>query len=154
MAQEIQIPGAQSTAKIRSPWAVGLLSFFTVFIYFFFWYYFINREMADFGRARGTDELGDSPGKSVLAVTLGIFLIVPPFISLYHTGQRIQRTQRLAGTEPTMNGWLAVVMYLLFSPIMVAYWQSELNKVWERLGGLAPPDPPYPADPTPPPPIA
>ena len=44
--------------------AVALLSFFTIFIYFFFWWYFINKEMAELGQAHGTDELGDSPGKS------------------------------------------------------------------------------------------
>jgi hypothetical protein len=27
-----------------------------------FWWYYINREMADYGRARGTKELGDDPG--------------------------------------------------------------------------------------------
>jgi hypothetical protein len=131
MAQEITIPGTQATAKIRSPWAPALLPFITLGIYSIFWYYFINREMADLGRAKGTDELGDSPGKSVLAVTLGALIIVPAIISIIHTGKRVQAAQRLSGVEPQMNGWLAIVMALVISPVFYAYEQSELNKAWK-----------------------
>src|SRR5215216_2239827 len=127
-AREIQIPGTRSTAKIRTYWAVPLLGIVTLGIYLVFWYYFVNRELRDFGRARG-DDLGDSPGKSVLAVTLGALIIVPAIISIVHTGQRIQKAQRLAGVEPQLNGWLAVVMGLVIAPVMYAYFQYELNKV-------------------------
>src|SRR5436190_15873338 len=129
MAQEVQIAGTPARAKIRSPWAPALLPFVTFFIYYFCWYYFINREMRDLGRARGAqEELGDSPGKSLLAITLGAIIIVPAILSLIHTGQRIQAAQRVAGAEPTLNGWLSLVMYIILSPVMFAYWQSELNK--------------------------
>src|SRR3954471_12959742 len=128
MAEEIQIPGTDATAKIRSPWAPALLPFITLGIYAIFWYYYINREMADLGRAKGTDNLGDSPGKSVLAITLGALIIVPAVISIIHTAQRIQTAQRLTGVEPQMNGWLALVLALIFSPAFYAYQQVELNK--------------------------
>jgi hypothetical protein len=133
-AEVVQIPGSSGTAKIRSIWWVPILSIITVGIYFAFWYYYINREMRDLGQANRTEELGDSPGKSVLAVTLGALIIVPALVSLYHTGQRIQRAQKLAGVDPQLNGWLAVILYIVFAPIMVGYFQSELNKVWERAG--------------------
>jgi hypothetical protein len=133
MAEEIQIPGTQANAKIRSPWAPALLPIVTLGIYAIFWYYYINREMADLGRAKGTDELGDSPGKSVLAITLGALIIVPAVISIVHTAQRIQAAQRLTGIEPQMNGWLALVLALVISPAFYAYEQSELNKVWRKL---------------------
>jgi Domain of unknown function (DUF4234) len=138
MAQEVQIPGSQATAKIRSPWAPALLPYVTFLIYLFVWYYRINREMADLGRAHGkSDELGDSPGKSLLAVTLGAFIIVPAVISTIHTAQRIQAAQRLTGVQPQLNGWLALIMALLLTPAFHAYEQSELNKVW-RAGGEPP----------------
>jgi uncharacterized membrane protein len=147
MAEEIQIPGASSTAKIRSPWAPALLPYVTFFIYLFVWYYRINRELADLGRAHGkTDELGDSPGKSVLAVTLGAVIIVPAVISTIHTAQRIQAAQRLTGVSPQLNGWLALVMALIITPAFHAYEQSEPNKVW-RAGGA--PAAPQPAEATP-----
>jgi hypothetical protein len=90
--------------------------------------------MADLGRAKGTDELGDSPGKSVLAVTLGALIIVPAVISVIHTAQRIQRAQRLTGVEPQLNGWLALVLALVITPAFYAYEQVELNKVWRAIG--------------------
>jgi hypothetical protein len=134
MAEEIQIAGTSAKAKIRSPWAAALLPLITLGIYAIFWYYYINREMADLGRAKGTDELGDSPGKSVLAVTLGALVIVPAVISVVHTAQRIQRAQRLMGVEPQLNGWLALVLALVITPAFYAYEQSELNKVWRAVG--------------------
>jgi hypothetical protein len=133
-AIEVQIPGTPARAKIRSIWWTPILSIITIGIYYFCWYYFINRELRDFGRARGTAELGDSPGKSLLAVTLGALIIVPSLVSIYNTGKRIQAAQRLAGVEPQLNGWLAVVMYIIFSPVLIAYYQSELNKVWQKVG--------------------
>src|SRR4051794_19098039 len=134
MAQEVQIAGTPAKAKIRSPFAPALLPYVTFFIYAWVWYYKINREMADLGKAHGTDELGDSPGKSLLAVTLGALVVIPALISIYHTGQRIQAAQRVAGIDLQLNGWLALVMYLILSPVMAAYFQSELNKVWTRVG--------------------
>jgi uncharacterized protein DUF4234 len=137
MAEEVQIAGTEARAKIRSPWAAALLPIVTLGIYYFVWYYKINREMADLGRAHDkTDELGDSPGTSLLAVTLGALIIVPAILSTIHTAQRIQRAQRLAGIDPQLNGWLALVLYLIITPAFWAYEQSELNKVWRR--GVAP----------------
>jgi len=135
--REVQIAGSTARAKIRTPWVVPVLGIVTVGIYTIFWYYYINREMADLGRARGTDELGDSPGKSVLAVTLGALIIVPAIVSVWNTGKRIQAAERLTGIEPQMNGWLAVVMALVIAPVLYAYEQSELNKGWERAGADA-----------------
>src|SRR3954453_17231476 len=107
MAQEVQIAGTDAKAKIRSPWAPALLPFVTLGIYAIVWYYKINREMADLGRAKNTDELGDSPLTSLMAVLFGwILLFIPTIISVVHTAQRIQRAQRLSGVEPQMNGWL------------------------------------------------
>ena len=131
MAQEVQIAGTDATAKIRSPWAPALLPFITLGIYALVWYYKINREMRDLGRAKGSTELGDSPGTSLLAVTLGALIIVPAILSLINTGKRIQAAQRLTGVTPQMNGWLAIVMAILITPVLYAYEQSELNKVWQ-----------------------
>ena len=138
MAEQIQIAGTPATAKIRSPWAPALLPFITLGIYAIFWYYYINREMRDLGRAHNTDELGDSPGMSVLAVTLGALIIVPAVISVIHTFQRIQAAQRLNGVEPQANGWLGLIMALLISPVFYAYEQAELNKAWRASVAGAP----------------
>lgn len=132
MARQISLPSA-GTAKIRSPFAPALLPYVTFFIYLGFWWYTINRELADFGRAKGSTELGDSPFVSLLAVTLGWIVIVPAMMSIYNTYKRVCAAQRLAGLQVTFNGWLFLVLYLVIAPAAFAYQQTELNKVWEVL---------------------
>lgn len=157
MAEEVQIQGTQATAKIRNPLGVIGLTLITFGIYGIFWYYFINREMADFGRARGTTELGDSPGKSVLAVTLGALVIVPALISLYNTCKRAETTARMAGDPSPMAAGLLFVIYIFISPVALWLVQDMLNKAWQAQAGgsgagqlpsqqaQAPPPPPPPA---------
>jgi hypothetical protein len=134
MAEELQITGTDATAKVRNPLGVAVLTLVTLGIYYFVWYYKVNREMCDLGRAKGTDELGDSPGKSLLAVTLGALIIVPALISIYNTFQRTQVAARLTRVEP-LNGWIALLLYLVIGIAFPAYLQSGLNKVWESQGG-------------------
>jgi uncharacterized protein DUF4234 len=134
MAREIRIQGSEGTAKIRSLWAVALLPIITIGIYFFFWWYFIHRELRDLGRAKNTKELGDSPGTSLLAVTLGALIIVPALVSIYRGFKRVQAAQRLAASEP-INGWIGLILFLLLTPAFYAYVQSGLNAVWEKEAG-------------------
>jgi Domain of unknown function (DUF4234) len=129
MAAEVQIADTGSTAKTRDPLGVALLTLVTLGVYFFVWYYKVNREMSELGRARGTAELGDNPGNSLLAVTLGALIIVPAIVSVYNTFVRTQLAARLTGVEP-LNGWIALAFYLLLGIGFPAYLQSGLNKAW------------------------
>jgi Domain of unknown function (DUF4234) len=138
MAQEIQIPNAASTAKIRNPLGVLGLGLITLGIYHFFWWYFVNREMADYGQANGVD-LGDNPVMSVLAVTLGALIIIPPFVSLWRTLRRIERAQNHAlGSN---NIGVILLFILIFIPlvnlVVFPIMQSNLNQVWEKVRGSA-----------------
>jgi hypothetical protein len=99
-------PGA--TAKIRGPIAVAIFSIITLGIYLIFWWSYVNREMADYGRARNTNELGDNPTKSTLALMPGALIVVPAIWTLVTTFQRAQAAQRLTGQTP-INGWLGFV---------------------------------------------
>ena len=130
MAQEIQIAGAGTTAKTRNPIAVAVLAVVTLGIYLVCWWYFINRELADLGRAKGTTELGDSPAKSTLALFPGALLIVPAIWTTVTTFQRVQAAQRLNG-QTQINGWLGAVLYIVISPVLYAYMQSGLNGIWK-----------------------
>ena len=118
-----------STAKVRGPITVAVLAIVTLGIYVLFWWYFINREMADYGRARSANELGDSPAKSVLALFPGGLVVVPAIWTTVTTFQRIQAAQRLNGQAP-INGWLGFVLFLVFSPALYGYMQSGLNSAW------------------------
>ena len=51
MAEKVLIPGAEKPAKVRSLFTPALLPLVTFAIYFVFWWYFINRELADYGKA-------------------------------------------------------------------------------------------------------
>ena len=130
MAQQVPIPGAGTSAKIRSIFTPALLPIPTLGIYLFFWWYYINRELRDYGKVKGTDELGTSPGTSVLAITLGALIVVPAILSLINTFKRVQKAQQLAGVE-ALNGWIGLVLYLVLSPAFFAYMQSGLNSVWK-----------------------
>jgi hypothetical protein len=112
---------------------VAVFSFITLGVYFCFWWYAINRELRDYGRTRDYD-LGQSPATSTLAVTLGALVVVPFFVSLYRGTQRIQQAQRLAADPDLLNGWIALLLYLVFFPAFVAYLQTALNGVWSRAG--------------------
>jgi Domain of unknown function (DUF4234) len=131
MAQEVKIAGSEGTAKIRNLVAVALLPLITFLIYYFYWWYQVNRELKDYGRAKETDELGDSPGMSLLAVTLGALVVIPALVSNYRGFKRVQAAQRLTGVEP-LNGWIGLILFVIITPAFWAYIQSGLNSVWQR----------------------
>ncbi len=131
MAEEVQVPGVEKPAKIANVIGVGALTL--VPFYAWWWWYRANREVADYGKARGTDELGTSPGKSLLAITLGALIIVPAIISFFRTHKRIAAAQRMVGQQP-INGWISLILYIVFSPAWIAYMQSGLNSTWENIG--------------------
>jgi Domain of unknown function (DUF4234) len=136
MAQEVAIPGAGTTAKIRNPLGVLGLSLITFGIYHIFWWYFINREMADLGRANRRAELGDNPIMSVLAITLGAFIIVPPFVSFWRTLKRIESSQNLVLGSNNLAVVLVFILGLipLVNLVVPPLMQSNLNQVWEAAG--------------------
>jgi hypothetical protein len=134
VAEVVRIQGTASTAKIRSVVWVIVLEIVTLAIYGFFWWYFIHRELRDYGRAKGTTELGTRPGRSLLAVTLGLLIIVPALVSIYNGFKRVQAAQRLTGSEP-INGWIGLILFLVFYPALMGYMQSALNPVWQAQAG-------------------
>ena len=141
MAETLNIGGFEF--KKRSPLGVWGLTIITLSIYGFVWYYKVNKEAKVY--------LGDEnikPGVSVLALIPGFILIVPPFISIYRTGERISRMQQKAGVQQQVSSVIGILTYLLYS-LHTAYYQSHLNKIWERYqspapeetGGVPPPQP-------------
>lgn len=130
MAEVVPISGAVSTAKLRNPLAVVALAFVTFGIYFIFWYYFVNREMRDYGAAQGTTECGTSPGTSVLAITLGLLVIVPPFVSIYQSFKRLNATSRLTGAGEGFDAGLGLLIWFFISPIAMYILQMKLNEAW------------------------
>jgi Domain of unknown function (DUF4234) len=137
MAESVQIGRSGGFAKIRNPWAVLGLTIITLGIYYLFWYYFVNREMADLGRENGVD-LGHSPGMSVLAITIGGIIIVPPFVSHWMTGRRMEEAQQVVGVSGG-SGALFFVLWVIpiVSILSPVYLQTQLNHVWRALPATA-----------------
>src|ERR1044072_3697597 len=109
MAAEVQI-SPNSTAKVRHPVAVPVLTVVTLGIYGIYWWYQINREMVDRGKAKGTDGLGENATTSLLAVFPGFLVIIPPYFSLYNGVKRMQRSQEVTTGEVTFNGWIVLIL--------------------------------------------
>lgn len=135
MAEDVPISGTNEQGKHRSPIGILGLMLITLGIYGIFWYYFVNKELAEIGKARGTDELGDSPGTSVLAITLGAFIIVPPFVSIYGTWKRQEAAGKLLGRpEIGMNPFVG--LFLMYFIVGYPIFQSAQNKVLEAQAQL------------------
>ena len=126
MADVVPIQGAGTTAKVRNPLGVIGLNLITLGIYGIFYWYFINREMADLGRARGRPDLGDNPMMSVIAITIGGLVIIPAIV------KRIETSQDVTMGSNNFSPVLCVVLVLLIitSPVATYLMQSNLNQSW------------------------
>ncbi len=113
--------------KLRNPVAVWLLAPVTLGIYTLVWYYKANKETRDMGVVA-------SPGTSLLAITFGAFIVVPPFVSIYKTGGRIAQAQRAAGMPETCNPVAGLLLWIFVFGTGSLYYQSELNKIWAHYG--------------------
>ena len=129
--------GSDRETKVRGPVWVGIFSFVTIGIYAIYWLYVTAKDLSEYGRKKGYD-LGQKPGMTLLAITLGWIIIVPPLVAIWRLTKRVQHAQRLAGVGDRLNGWIALITYLLISPVYFAYTQSELNKAWAGEGGPVP----------------
>jgi hypothetical protein len=131
MAEEIAIRGSNYPAKERNPLGVIGLTLITLGIYYFFYYYFINKELAELGKARGTDELGDNPMMSLIALVPGFLLIVPPYISLWGTWKRQQKAREMFGVQEGIDNVPGFLLSVFISPVGMYFMQRGQNGALE-----------------------
>jgi hypothetical protein len=130
MAEEIAIRGSNEVGKIRGFVSALLLTIVTFGIYGIVLYYKQNKELAELGKARGTQDLGTSPMTSVLAVTLGCFLLfIPPLVSMYNTWNRQTKARRMFGVTDGMDAGLGFILQLVFSPLGLYFFITGQNAV-------------------------
>jgi len=126
MAAEIVRIG-NSEYKKRGPIAVWAIALVTLGVYFFVWYYKINKEAREY--------LGDEtikPGVAVCAVLFGwILLLVPVIISILNTGKRIARMQQHAGIQDQISPGVGLLLFLI-ARLDMPYMQEHLNRIWNR----------------------
>jgi len=108
--------------KLRSPIAAILLGWITLGIYYLYWFYKVNEEAGILN-----DDDNAKPGVSLLAVTLGWFLIVPPFWSHWTTAKRVGKA---TGRPPHWSAnLLCSILLLPFVSVIYVIWvQGKLNK--------------------------
>src|SRR5437879_3896981 len=147
MAETVSIDG-QPYLK-RNPLGVLGLSFITLGIYFFYWYYKINDDLRRFEH----DET-ISPVRSLMAMIFGWLIIVPPFIAMYNTARHVQSVEERLAIQPQLEPALTIVIMLFVSIGNGVYIQEHLNRLWDRASGVGPalpgtpPPPPMPGPPT------
>jgi uncharacterized protein DUF4234 len=129
MAEAIVIDG-QSYLK-RNPLGVLGLSFITLFIYFFYWYYKINEEVQRFERDQTM-----SPVRSLMAMIFGWLIIVPPFIAMYNTAKHVRAAEERVGIQQQLEPAITIVIMLVFSIANGTYIQEHLNRLWDRAAGV------------------
>jgi hypothetical protein len=117
----------------RNPLGVLGLSFITLGIYFFYWYWKINDELSTFEH---DDSI--SPTRSLMAILFGWIIIVPPFIAIYNTAKHVQGDEQRLVIQPQLEPALTIVFLLLFSIVNGLYIQEHLNRLWDRAVGVAP----------------
>jgi Domain of unknown function (DUF4234) len=138
VAQTVVISGSHNSAKIRNPWGVIGLSIITFGIYHLFWWYYINRELMDYGIVKQRD-LGNSPTRSLLAIWFGAYtLFVATVWTIVGTSSRIKRAQAIAGVDEfdVAVAWLLWIFTLGIGGMI--YTQMQLNKVWQAPGQTSP----------------
>lgn len=125
-AQPPAAPAQKHGVQRRESGFVWALAFFTG-IYGLIWYYQLCKEIGE--------EIGEetNPVVSVLAVSLGALLIVPPFVSWAGTLGRVRQAQEQAGLEPRATFGAGVGFTILFG--YSYYWlQEQLNEMADRRG--------------------
>jgi ACR3 family arsenite efflux pump ArsB len=123
MAEIVTVDGKQYVK--RNPLGVIGLSIITIGIYFFVWYFKINKELR---QALNDDSI--SPVRSLMAMIFGWIIIVPPFLAMYNTSKHVQELEVRRGVQQTIEPVLTVVLMFVFSLGNGAYIQDHLNRAW------------------------
>lgn len=150
MAEVVPIQGTSEEGKKRNILAPIGLSIITLGIYGIVWYYKTNKELAEIGRAHDTDELGDNPVTSVLAVTIGAIVVIPALVSRWNTWQRQHKAAVLLGREDVAFSPVAgfILDFFIIGSILFQNGQNKILEVQAQVGPgqaappLAPPPPP------------
>lgn len=139
MATQVLIhTGQGGDGKVRNPWAVLGLTLITFGFYGWYWWYQINREMAELGRVKVDEDLGDSPGVSLLAYSLGSFILIPFIWTVITTAIRLKRAQRAVGISDGFNGWIYALLWIFTLGLgAIVYEQHHMNR-WLKTQTVAP----------------
>jgi Domain of unknown function (DUF4234) len=140
MAETVVVDG--QTYLRRNPLGVLGLTFITLGIYAFYWWWKINDELRSVER---DDSI--SPTRSLMAMLFGWIIIVPPFIAAWNTAKHIDAFERRVGQQQTIEPVLVLVLMVVLPIANGAYMQDHLNRGWDAAAGGGGSRPPLPAPP-------
>ena len=121
--------GVGAIGKHRNPFLVWLVwPLITLGIYHLVWWYKINREIRDFDQRIHVD-----PGIAVIAIFPGAFILVPPYVTVWKTGDRIERAQSAARLPDLCNPWIGLILAFVLG-LHSLYYQMALNSLWASYG--------------------
>ena len=123
------VPGGYTSAspvKTRESVVEWLLCLFVPF-YSLFWIHRASKEMQEWSGGR----IDYNAGSTIAALTIGAFVLIPPFVAIISFGGRIREAQRLAGLEQTVSGGGFLGRLFLFG-YGYKYAQDALNEVAVR----------------------
>jgi hypothetical protein len=123
-------PVQQGEQRLRlqdDPTKVWLLCIFTCGIYYAIWYHRMCKELGEWSQG----QIETDPTTSVLAVTLGACVLVPPYLSWAGTLGRIRQAQQMVGLPPKAEFW-PWFGYTLLAGYGYYWIQEQLNEIAER----------------------
>ena len=121
------VQGAPRLMLQDDPVKVWLLSLFTCGIYGWIWYYRLCKELGEWSQG----QIETDPTTSILAVTLGSCVIVPPWISWAGTLGRVRQAQQMVGLQPTAE-FLPWLLYMFLASYGYKWLQDQLNEIAAR----------------------
>ena len=121
-----QVPMPQGPMPVRNSVVEWLLCYFVPF-YALYWFHRANKELEAYSGGR----IEYNATSSLLAITLGWFIIVPPFVAWASFMGRIREGQRMAGLPQTANFWGSVGRALLLS-YNTKWHTDQFNEIGTR----------------------
>ncbi|MEA2473950.1 MAG: hypothetical protein QOE06_1865 [Thermoleophilaceae bacterium] len=118
--------GGGNPIQTRESVVEWLLSAFVPF-YGIFWLHRASKELEAWSGGR----INYNPGSTIAALTIGWFIIVPPFVALFSFAGRIRNAQEMAGVQPTVTG-IGFFGRLLLLSYGYKWAQDALNELATR----------------------
>ena len=92
-------PAGGGGIQTRESVVEWLLCIFIPF-YSIYWIHRASKEMQEWSGGR----IDYNAGSTIAALTVGYFILVPPFVAIFSFGGRVRRAQELGGVEPRASG--------------------------------------------------
>lgn len=131
IARELNVGWRDDTVRRRSPLLIGLAGMLTPYGLTGWWWWRVSNELRDFGQAHDVPEASGTlkPAVETIMMSIGCYVIAPPFIVIIMAVSRVRAAQVAAGLERPLNPrivWLAPLF-----PVLCGLLQRELNRLWD-----------------------